>query len=378
MLALAGALLGDDVEADGIDTVLRGLPHNVTTQMDLELWRLAAEIREEPPAAELVRRTPSADLTAAWRAGRLPRIVQEGLSEFLDRYGHRAVAEIDLGLPRWSEDPEHILGALANYLRLDEPERAPDAVFARAAAEADAMVTALTARARRRSRLRGRIVGFALDRTRQLVGVRELPKYYFVLVLARMRRQLAAVGEELARAGRLAAPDEVFLLDLHEARAAVAGGDVADLVRQRRAEYERELRRRHVPRVLLSDGTEPEPRATGEPSADGALRGTPASAGSVTGTVRVVLDPVGARLEPGEILVAPSTDPGWTPLFLTAGGLVMEMGGPNSHGAVVAREYGIPAVVGVPDATTRLATGQRVTVDGSGGKVTPAEARDPA
>jgi len=89
----------------------------------------------------------------------------------------------------------------------------------------------------------------------------------------------------------------------------------------------------------------------------------------VTATARVVLDPVGARLEPGEILVAPSTDPGWTPLFLTAGGLVMEMGGANSHGAVVARGYGIPAVVGVPDATLRTTTGQQITVAGATGLV---------
>jgi len=103
---------------------------------------------------------------------------------------------------------------------------------------------------------------------------------------------------------------------------------------------------------------------------DGALAGSPASAGTVTGLARVVLDPVGAHLEPGEILVAPSTDPGWTPLFLTAGGLVMEMGGSNSHGAVVAREYGIPAVVGVPEATSRIETGQLITVDGASGLVT--------
>jgi rifampicin phosphotransferase len=89
----------------------------------------------------------------------------------------------------------------------------------------------------------------------------------------------------------------------------------------------------------------------------------------VSGKARVILDPGNAHLEPGEILVAPSTDPGWTPLFLTAGGLVMEMGGPMSHGAIVAREYGIPAVVGVPDATERLETGQRITVDGSEGIV---------
>ena len=131
----------------------------------------------------------------------------------------------------------------------------------------------------------------------------------------------------------------------------------------------RELRRRHVPRVLLSDGTEPEAVATAAAPAEGALTGTPASAGTVTGTARVVLDPVGARLDPGEILVCPSTDPGWTPLFLTAGGLVMEMGGANSHGAVVAREYGIPAVVGVPGATERIVTGQRITVDGTAGAI---------
>jgi rifampicin phosphotransferase len=102
---------------------------------------------------------------------------------------------------------------------------------------------------------------------------------------------------------------------------------------------------------------------------DDTLVGTPASAGTVTAPARVVLNPVGANLEPGEILIAPSTDPGWTPLFLTAGALVMEMGGANSHGAVVAREYGIPAVVGVPGATTMIETGEIVTVDGAAGRV---------
>src|SRR5436305_1853150 len=126
--------------------------------------------------------------------------------------------------------------------------------------------------------------------------------------------------------------------------------------------------RRYVPRILLSDCSEPTaPAATGEEA--NTLRGAPASAGSVTAKARVVLDPVGAHLEPGEILVAPSTDPGWTPLFLTAGGLVMEMGGAISHGAVVAREYGIPAVVGVPSATEHITTGQQITVDGSAGTI---------
>jgi len=153
------------------------------------------------------------------------------------------------------------------------------------------------------------------------------------------------------------------------ARAALAGTDMRSVVRERRVSYEQELKRRHVPRVLLSDGTEPGTETHAAGSADGILRGAPASPGVVTGKARVILDPNGAHLEPGEILVAPSTDPGWTPLFLTAGGLVMEMGGMISHGAVVAREYGIPAVVSVPGATECIATGKRITVDGSNGIV---------
>src|SRR6266536_3485692 len=124
--------------------------------------------------------------------------------------------------------------------------------------------------------------------------------------------------------------------------------------------------RRRIPRLLLSDGTDAEAALV---SVGEGLRGSPASPGVASGTARVIRSPAGARLEPGEILVVPSTDPGWTPLFLTAGALVMEMGGMMSHGAVVAREYGIPAVVGVAGATEQITTGQRVTVDGSAGTV---------
>jgi pyruvate,water dikinase len=200
--------------------------------------------------------------------------------------------------------------------------------------------------------------------------MRETHKDYLVRALAHGREQLAAVGAELAGRGLLAEPEDVFFLDLVQARAALAGVDFRAVVAARQEDYERELRRRQVPRMMLSDGSVPEALATSaQVPVEGQLAGTPASAGTVTAVARVVLDPVGAQLEPGEILVAPSTDPGWTPLFLTAGGLVMEMGGANSHGAVVAREYGIPAVVGVPDATLRISTGQRITVNGATGLV---------
>jgi rifampicin phosphotransferase len=141
------------------------------------------------------------------------------------------------------------------------------------------------------------------------------------------------------------------------------------IVRERRTVYKYELKRRHVPRVLLSDGTEPGTQAVVAKSDDNTLKGTPASAGVIRGKARVILDPANAYIEPGEILIAPSTDLGWTPLFMTAGGLVMEMGGAMSHGAVVAREYGIPAIVGVLGATERITKGQHIIVDGSHGIV---------
>jgi pyruvate,water dikinase len=209
--------------------------------------------------------------------------------------------------------------------------------------------------------------------------MREMPKFLIITAMSRARAAMLKIGGELAESGRIAEPEDVFFLDFDETKRAAAGGDLRTTVSGRRERYDAELLRRHVPRVLLSDGTELE--AVGSPSAaqTGTLRGTPASAGTVTASARVVLDPVGAHLEPGEILVAPSTDPGWTPLFLTAGGLVMEMGGANSHGAVVAREYGIPAVVGVPRATATIPTGAEVTVDGASGVVTlPTPATTPA
>ena len=370
MLALAGKLARS--RPGELQTVLRGLPHNITTAMDLELWRLARTIRHDAAATDLLLRTSPAALADRWRDGSLPTIVRAGLADFLARYGERAVAEIDLGLPRWSDDPQHVLGIIANYLRLDDDSAAPDAVFARGAAQAEQAIYSLVDRARP---IRRPVVRFALDRARRLAGVREMPKYLIIVAFGQLRAQLALVGQALAADGRIGAAEDIFMLTTAEARAGLSGADLHHLVAARRNTYDTELRRRRVPRVVLSDGTEPEATAVATDASDGSLVGTPASAGTITGIARVVLDPVGAHLEPGEILVAPSTDPGWTPLFLTAGGLVMEMGGPNSHGAVVAREYGIPAVVGVPDATTRITTGDRITVDGAAGRVVPAAPR---
>jgi rifampicin phosphotransferase len=208
---------------------------------------------------------------------------------------------------------------------------------------------------------------------RSLAGLRESPKFTIVTMLGIVRDALRASGAELVASGILDSPDDIFFLHVSELRALDAGDgrDWRALVHERRGTYVREQRRRRVPRVLLSDGRAfYGDAASAEGTGKETLTGTPVSPGVAVGPVRVVLDPRAVQLTPGEILVCRGTDPAWTPLFLSAAGLVTEVGGLMTHGAVVAREYGIPAVVGVHDATVRLRTGERVRVDGTRGSIT--------
>ncbi|MEV8508394.1 PEP/pyruvate-binding domain-containing protein [Actinoplanes sp. NPDC051475] len=319
-----------------------------------------------PEAARLLG-TPPAELAARYRHGSLPEL---GLGAFLEAYGHRGTAEVDLGVPRWAEDPTPLFATIANYLRVTDPEQAPDRRFAAAAATAEATLREIARRARRRP-VRGGIAVFLLRRARALAGLREAGKFAGLYRLRAMRHELLLIGAELAAAGRIEQPGDIMFLTLEEVRTAVHdGGDPRPAVAARKAVHRREMRRRTVPVALLSDGTDVETVLPAAPATAGVLTGVGAAAGRVTGPARVVTDPATARVEPGEILVAPTTDPGWTPLFLTAGALVTETGAIMAHGPTVAREYGIPAVISVPDATRRIATGQVVTVDGAAGTVT--------
>jgi rifampicin phosphotransferase len=359
------------VEDDAM-TITRGLPHNVTTEMNLELWAVAQRLRQAG-FAELLEESPASELAASYLANRLPDEVQQQVAAFLRVYGFRGVAEIDVGVARWEDDPTHIFGVLSNFMRLREPELAPDVQFRRAEEAAAEAIRRALEQARRSGFAglpRAVLLRALFGRVRALGGLRESPKFYAVAILGTCRRLLLSVGRHLAQASRIQEAEDIFFLTLAEAREALSGKDQRQLVLARRAEYEREFRRRRQPRVLLSDGTGFYGGVAAAAAGDtDTLAGSAASPGTYTGPARVVLDPAGARLEPGEVLVAPSTDPGWTPLFMTAGGLVMEMGGMMSHGSIVAREYGIPAVVGVPGATTAIRTGQVVTVDGDKGLV---------
>ncbi|MFG1996153.1 PEP/pyruvate-binding domain-containing protein [Actinoplanes sp. NPDC048988] len=345
---LAATVPGYLLKNDGdVHTALGGMPHNVTIEMDLALWRLSQQVGEH---RDLLLGTPPGELSERWLAGALPEF---GLGAFLRAYGHRGAAEVDVGVPRWSEDPAPVFAAIQNCLRVTDPEQAPDRRFARAADRAE--------RALRDLRRKNRLAGFLLGRARELAGLREAGKFAGLYRLQQVRRQLLLIGAEL-----FDDPDDVMFLTVEELDAVPARA----VIDARKAVYRREMRRRAVPVALLSDGTDVEATLPGDDGAD--LRGVAASAGRVTGQARIVLDPAGAYVEPGEVLVTATTDPGWTPLFLTAAALVTETGAVMAHGPTVAREYGIPAVICVPGATTRIRTGEVVTVDGRAGTVTRA------
>ncbi|MFD9947444.1 PEP/pyruvate-binding domain-containing protein [Nonomuraea sp. NPDC059023] len=361
--APAGLLEG--VASPGeLDTVLGGMPYNVTTEMDLALWNLSVKARKH---RELFLDTPPEELAARFRAGDLPDI---GMSGFLKKYGMRAAAEIDVGMPRWEEEPAPLFATIANYLRVEDPEQAPDRRFDQAARKAEATLEVLARRARRNRPVRGRLATFLMRRSRELTGLREIGKFAWLPALQAARRQLLLIGDDLVARGLLERADDIMFLDLSEAGAAVhEGADQRGLTARRRAEYTRELRRHAVPGALLSDGTDVETLVPHGPAEEGVLTGMAGAAGRATGRARVIRDPAGAHIEPGEILVAPTTDPGWTPLFMTTAGLVTETGSPVAHGPTVAREYGIPAVICVRNATHEIRTGQLITIDGSAGTV---------
>jgi pyruvate,water dikinase len=362
--------------------VTRGLPNNVTTQMDLALWETAREIKADSASAALFRDLSAPELAARFMSGTLPSAAQLALGRFLTRYGVRGVGEIDFGQKRWREDPTPLMHTLQSYLQID-PASAPDVLFARGEQAAQDAIEKLAALARNQHGgwIKEKLVRAFAKRIRLLMGARESPKFFAIRTIGIARAALLEVGQEFVAAGTINQPDDLVFLHLDELDDLARGGgsrsapakDWKSLVAERRAVYERELRRRQVPRVLVSDGrTFYEGLGAATDTGD-AISGSPVSAGVAEGIVHVVLDPRGVHLSPGEILVCPGTDPAWTPLFMAAGGLVTEVGGMMTHGSVVAREYGIPAVVGVHQATIKLKNGQKIRVDGTRGTISVLE-----
>ncbi|MFT3876463.1 MAG: PEP/pyruvate-binding domain-containing protein [Propioniciclava sp.] len=340
--------------------VMRALPGNVTTSMDLALADVAFAIRGDATSWGWVAETAASDLARQFRTGRLPRVAQHAIAGFLDVYGMRGVAEIDLGAPRWREDPTPVMHTIKSYLALPadaHPREVHRAGQHEAGRSIRRMMDASTPG-------RAQKVKRAAQTIRSLAGARETPKFTLVRCLGLIREGIEASAAELVEQGRLASTADIAFLRTDELRRAFTA-EWHEVVAHRRALRETESRRAQVPRVLVSDGRTFYEGLGG----DGDLRGAGVSPGVAEGVVRVVHDPRTTQLRPGEILVCRGTDPAWTPLFLTASALITEVGGMMTHGSVVAREYGIPAVVGVHDATTALTDGQRIRIDGTSGQI---------
>lgn len=349
-----------------------GLPGNVVTEMTLALGDVAQSAARSPALVAWFAQVD--DDSQAWLAeaatieGSGPFL--EHWEEFLRRYGCRGSAEVDIGAPRWYEEPLPLLKTLAGYVQQDDGgHRSRQAALAEAAGQA---ARRLVAAARRgpAGAVRARVVRRLIAVSQSGGVLREHHKFLAVQVMREVKETLKDVAVTLTDSGRLSRPDDVWFLTLPELQGLVDadGGDVAERVPARRADLTR-FEAMTPPMVLTSDGETPAVRYHVDDAPPGALLGQPVSGGIVEARVHVIHDPQSESLAPGEVLVAKFTDPGWTPLFLNAGGLVTEVGGLLTHGSVVAREYGIPAVVGVRGATSALRTGQTVRLDGSRGVV---------
>ncbi|GGK18690.1 putative phosphoenolpyruvate synthase [Pilimelia terevasa] len=357
-------------ERNAADTLTRSVPHNVTSEMGLALLDVADAIRPHPDVVAFLERVRDDDFL-----DELPRLAggpqaRDAIAAWLDRYGMRCVGEIDISRPRWSERPSTlvptILGNVRNFAAGEGARR-----FAQGQREAAEKERELLGRLRalpdgehKAGEAKQRI-----DRVRTFMGYREYPKYGMVCRYYVYKQALRREAERLVRAGALRAVEDIYYLTFQELHDAVRTSRADHrLIDRRRAEF-RSYRALTPPRVLTSDGEAVAGAYRRDDVPAGALTGLAVSAGTVQGRARVVSDMGRADLEPGDILVTAHTDPSWTPLFVAAAGLVTEVGGAMTHGAVIAREYGLPAVVGVADATRQIRDGQRIRVHGTDGYI---------
>ena len=347
---------------------LAGLGNNDNANAGLALWRLAVLARREPGVEAAVQ-------GAGGFAGLRERLAGEGhggeflaaWDAFMAEHGHHARGELELMNPRWSERPDEILDQVRSYLAaLDDHdfERQYEGLVERRE------VAEREVRSRLHNPLKRWLLGFLLRKAQTCSPIRENLKNQLVRQLAGVRRVLLELGRRLADRGLLDRTDDLFFLALDEIEALVGGDEVRTRIAPRRAEYEHHLTLRLPPIVV---GRFDPRRHAQEEVVDPDLRsleGLGVNPGIATGPARVILRAGTDQLQPGEILVAPFTDPGWTPYFLNAAAIVMDQGGLLSHGSIVAREFGIPAVVNVGPATSIIETGQMVRVDGARGTVT--------
>lgn len=358
-------------DPDDLDALLRGLLGNVTTEMDLEVGDLADVARQSPAlVAHLSQHDVNTVLDTVAEVEGGPAFLS-AWNGFMNRYGMRGPSEIDISRKRWYEDPSSLLQVIIGNLR-HETSGGHRKKHQKLSAEGEAAGERLVAAAQHGlfGAVKGRIARRLVRVARNQLAIREHPKFLLIRTLGLAKEAILEAAQLLLEAGRIDELDDIWYLDLIELIHALE--QPKEELRQRIAKQQAQMARyRHMtpPRIITSDGEIPVVKHSGQNVPEGALAGNPVSSGIIEGIAKVVLDPTSEILTPGEILIAPFTDPGWTPLFINAAALVMEVGGLMTHGSVVAREYGIPAVVGVLDATKIIESGQKIRVNGDLGYV---------
>jgi pyruvate,water dikinase len=357
----------DDDDGSLQAVLCTGLSGVESARAPTALWALARLALDSPEVLAAIAADRAADALSGLRLTASPRARAwiAAYDAFIERFGHRSVMEAELAAPAWAEDPATVFSMLRSLIAAG-PEADPDLGEARQRAAREQA----TKECRRRLPFPRRLVfDQVLKVAQRYVREREHTKSLLVRGSHRTRLLLRALGCRLADAGLIGGPGDIFYLTWDEARGLALGSDggfATDRVRRRRQE---EARNRAVSLPETFFGR-PQPLGGAEPARVATLRGIPVSPGIVTGIARVILDPrESSEIAPGEILVAPVTDAGWTPLFLAAAAVVVDIGGPLSHGATVARELGLPAVVNVKQGTTLIRSGQRITVNGAAGTV---------
>lgn len=358
-------------EKNAADTLTLSAPDNVTSEMGLALLDVADVVRPHPEAVAYLRGVGDdegfLDGLAKVAGGAQAR---DAIEAYLDRYGMRCVGEIDITRPRWSERPTTLVPVILDNVRLFGPGAAArrfEEGRQKALAKERDVLTRLRALpdGERKADETKRMI----DRVRTFIGYREYPKYGIIRRYFVYKQALVREADRLVDAGVLADREDAFHLTFDEFRDAVRTKEAdAGLIRRRKGEF-RVFGALTPPRVLTSDGEAVNGAYRRDDVPEGALSGLPVSAGIVEGRARVILDVSEADLEAGDILVTTFTDPSWSPLFVGIAGLVTEVGGQMTHGAVIAREYGLPAVVGVERATRLIRDGQRIRVHGTDGYV---------
>jgi len=357
-------------EKNAVDTLTQSVPNNVTSEMGLALLDVADVIRPHPDVVAFLEHVEDENFLDELPALAGGREARDAIQAYLDKYGMRCVGEIDITKPRWSERPATLVPMILGNIKNFEPgagERRFEQGRQQAWEKEQELLTRLRAlpdgarKAEEAKRL--------IDRIRTFIGYREYPKYGMISRYFVYKQALLKDAERLVRARVLRDREDIFYLRFSELHDVVRTNQADDeLIRQRKDAF-RSYQALTPPRVLTSDG---EAIAGAYRRADvpaGALTGLPVSAGTVEGRARVILDMAGADLEAGDILVTAYTDPSWTPAFVAIKGLVTEVGGLMTHGAVIAREYGLPAVVGVEHATRLIRDGQRIRVHGTDGYI---------